>query len=252
MATMEATGFIEGGRMLYVCMGASIALHILAILYSPRIEPLVKPVTQFKVTLRSPPAESVPAVALDPPLPEPVVVKPLVVPPPQAPTVKPVPVTNPLPEKAPTKTASAVPAPTAPPTPAASQPAAAPATADPTPVSVAAEVPKAAVPGSSADPSEKSLIDGYQQQLAQVAARYKRYPNEAMQNNWEGTATVRLKIGTDGRIAAVEIVNSSGQLILDEQASITVNKAKPFVQIPAGLRGKEFVASIRIVFSLKN
>ena len=73
-----------------------------------------------------------------------------------------------------------------------------------------------------------------------------------MQNQWEGVATIRMKIGSDGKIAGVEITTSSGHAMLDEQASITINKAKPFVQIPAGLKGKEFVASVRVVFSLKN
>lgn len=251
MATMEATGFIEGERVLYACIGASIVVHVLAMLYAPKVEPLPPPVTQFKATLRSTPAAPEPAKA------EPVVEKPPVVPPRPLPAVKPVSIAKPLPDKALSKTAPPPPVPTAaaPPTPtAAPQPAAAPtpSAAATAPAPVAAEVPKAASPGSSTDPSEKSLIDGYQAQLAQVAAKYKRYPNEAMQNNWEGAATVRLRIGADGKIAAVEIVNSAGQAILDEQASITVNKAKPFVQIPAGLRGKEFVASIRIVFSLKN
>ena len=73
-----------------------------------------------------------------------------------------------------------------------------------------------------------------------------------MQNGWEGAATVLLKIGTDSKIAGVEIAVSSGHEILDEQARISISKAKPFVQVPEGLKGKTFEARVRVVFSLKN
>lgn len=252
---MTATGFVGGERLLYAAIGASIVAHAVALLYSPKIEPPPPPPLRLSATLRAAPApapaaapEPAPAAAPEPP-PPPVAEK---TPPPPVPTPAATPVPAPkIAEKAITKSSAPAPEPTpaAPPPPAAAAPAAPAAAPAAAPV---ADAPKGAAPGGSGDPSEKSLIDGYQNQLAQVAGKYKRYPNEAIQNNWEGTATVRLKIGADGKIAGVEISNSSGHPILDEQASITVNKAKPFVQIPAGLKGKEFVAVIRIVFSLKS
>ena len=253
MTTMAATGFVGGERLLYGCIVASIAVHALAMLYAPKVEPPPPPAPRISATLRAAPAapapapEPAPVAVPEPPRPEPVVEK---APPPlPTPAAKPA-LTPKMAEKAITKSAAPAQeaASAAPPSPAAPPVAAAP----PQPAATPAEAPKAATaPSSSADPSEKSLIDGYQNQLAQMAGKYKRYPNEAMQNNWEGTATVRLRIGADGKIAGVEITNSSGHPILDEQASITINKAKPFVQIPAGLKGKEFVAVVRIVFSLK-
>ena len=249
---MHAPGFIGGERLLHICIGTSIVVHALAILYSPKVEPPVVVPTQFKATLRSAPATPpAPVAAPEPPAPEPVVEKPVTPPPPPVPTAAPTPTVKPAPEKAPTKSAApvATPTPVAPSPSAPATPAAAPA--EPRAAAPVADAPKGTAPAGN-DPSDKDLIDGYQSQLAQVAAKYKRYPNEAMQNQWEGVATVRMKIGSDGKIAGVEIVNSAGHAILDEQASITINKAKPFVQIPAGLRGKEFFASVRVVFSLKN
>lgn len=240
-------------RLLYICIGTSMLVHALAIWYTPKVEPPPQPVAQFKATLRAPSAAPPPAQAApEPPKPEPVVEKPVTPPPPPETAAKPIPLPKPAVEKAPAKTAAPTPtpAPATPPPPSAPAQAAAPSEARPT--APVAETPRAPAASSSNDASDKDLVDGYQNQLAQVAGKYKRYPNEAMQNNWEGTATVRLRIGADGKIAGVEIANSSGHAMLDEQASITINKAKPFVPIPAGLRGKEFVASIRIVFSLKN
>ena len=254
---MSASGVIEGERIIYLCIGASIVVHALAMLYAPKTELPPPPAQRIRATLRAAPAAPPPVTAPQPPRPEPVVEKPPVAPPPPpVPVAKSMP--KPLPDKAPTKTAApaAVPVPVQP-SPAAPPPAQPavtppPVAAPPAAATPGPEAPKAAAPSSSNDVSDKNLIDGYQNQLATVAAKYKRYPNEAMQNSWEGTATIRLKIGSDGKIAAVEVANSSGHAMLDEQASITINKAKPFVQIPAGLRGKEFIASIRIVFSLKN
>ncbi|MBL8382700.1 MAG: energy transducer TonB, partial [Burkholderiales bacterium] len=82
--------------------------------------------------------------------------------------------------------------------------------------------------------------------------KLKRYPNEAMQNGWEGTSTVLLRIGVDGKVAGVETAASSGHDMLDEQARISISRAKPFVPIPEGLRGRAFEARVRVVFSLKN
>ena len=259
MTLVQPHGMLQGERLLHLCIGASIVFHAVLLVTSPKVQEAPPPPVRFSATLRQaaaprPPESAAPAPVQEAPPPKPVE------PPPIA---KPTPAPPPLPkaaaDKAPAKSAAPAPAPapaapSAPPPPAAVADARPPAPAPAAPAAEAREPAKAAAPAppSSNDPSEAELVNSYQSQLAQVAAKYKRYPNEAMQNNWEGIATVRMRIGVDGKIAAVEVVNSSGHKILDEQASLTINKAKPFVQVPPGLRGKEFVASVRVVFSLKN
>ena len=100
--------------------------------------------------------------------------------------------------------------------------------------------------------TERELVGFYQSQLAGIieTRKLKRYPGEAMQNGWEGTSTVLLRIGTDGKVAGVETAASSGHAMLDEQARISIARAKPFLQIPEGLRGRAFDARVRVVFSL--
>ena len=256
-AALYAPGKLQGERLLHICIGTSIAVHALAMLYAPKIEPPPLPPKQIKATLRAAPAAP---QTMKPEAPKPEVAPEPPPPPPPPPTAVakplPAPVAKAVPDKALTKSAAPVPVtaaeppPAAPPQPAAPAPSAEQRSA--APAAPAADAPKAGPSAGNADASDKALIDGYQAQLAQVGAKFKRYPNEAMQSQWEGIATVRLKIGTDGKIAGVEITSSSGHAMLDEQASITINKAKPFVQIPAGLRGKEFVATVRVVFSLNN
>lgn len=249
-------------RLLWGCVVASLLLHAVLMWRMHGVEPAAPMVQEFKATIRTqtPPA---PRPAAEPPKPEVVAPEPKPEPPkPPEPVPLPKPV---LPPTAPTIAPKTPPvernaAPVAPATP---QPAT-PAPATPTPASPtdaksdakadAAKAPATApsagaAPGANSD--LKAVIQSYQQQLALAAQKYKRYPSEAMQQSWEGTARLRVHIGTDGRIAGVDLVSSTGHDLLDEQAKTTVNKAKPFVQIPAELRGQAFDAEILIVFSLK-
>ena len=264
-----------GDRLLYGCVVVSILAHAVVMWHAPQVEPKASPPPRFTAVLReatppAPPPQAAatqPAQAAEPPKPEP--------PKPQSkPDLKPEARAEPKPAPAlpdprsirpkvePALVAKAAPddpAPAAPPTPATvTQQAVAPAAAD-----VRGEVkgekdaPRTA-PAAPSSPtpeiSDKVLVEAYQSQLASIieTRKLKRYPNEAIQNNWEGTSTVTLLIGADGKIAGVETTSSSGHDMLDEQARISLSKGKPFVQIPDGLKGKRFEARVRVVFSLKN
>ena len=261
-------------RLLYVSVAGSLLVH-LAIVIGVQRAPPKEPPPRITATLRevAPPAAPTQAAAPLPAL-EPTPPSPAPAPPPPSPpkpeTRAPTP---PDPKKASVKAEEKPPEPRllAPPTPTAPAPAvAAPiAPADPKPDAkpeakseprVERDAPRPVPPAAPApaatpvEPSERELVGRYQQQLADIieTRKLKRYPNDAMQNGWEGTATVLLKIGTDTKIAGVEVVVSSGHEILDEQARISISKAKPFVQVPEGLKGKLFEARVRVVFSLKN
>ena len=252
----RSSGALQGERLLQVCIVGSVVLHALTMLYAPKVETKAPPPVRFSATIRAAAAPAAPA-PVSVATPEPVVQMPETPPPPPVATpAPPVPVPKPIAEKALSK--SAAPAPTPAPAPTTPASAAPPAeTKSAAAASEAKDAPKAAAAAAPAapsnDPSDKDMINGYQAQLAQVAGKYKRYPNDAMQNQWEGVALITLRIGVDGRImGAPEITTSSGHEILDNEARTTINKAKPFVQIPPGLKGKEFVAQVRVVFSLKN
>ena len=85
-----------------------------------------------------------------------------------------------------------------------------------------------------------------------MAARYKRYPLVARDNNWEGMATVRLAIGANGMIASISIAQSSGHEVLDRAALEMIRKAKGAVPIPSALRGKPFLISIPVLYEIKD
>lgn len=258
-------------RLRYVSVAGSMLLH-LAIVIGVQRAPPKEPPLRITATLRevAPPAASLQPAAATPPAPEPTPPQtaPALLPPPKPEARAPTP---PDPRKLAPKAEDKPPEPrlVAPAAPTASAPAVAIPVAPTEPKAearpetraetrVEREAPRPAAPPAPApapgEPSERELVGRYQQQLADIieTRKLKRYPNDAMQNNWEGTATVVLKIGTDTKIAGVEIAVSSGHEILDEQARISISRAKPFVQVPEGLKGKMFEARVRVVFSLKN
>jgi protein TonB len=174
--------------------------------------------------------------------------------PPPAPVTKPEPAPKPVPlakaQKAPAKPAPGAPAA---PAPADTPPAPAPSAAPPAPAAARAEsVPAPAPPSpAAAETLDAGTLAQYRLQLISVAKRYKRYPRVAMDNNWEGTAEIRMIIGANGMIASLVVRKGSGYDVLDQEALQWIRKAKPLAPIPASLRGKEFAVDIPVIFNLK-
>jgi len=253
-------------RSFGLALLASILLHALLLAVLPALRelvarlprvpaPLVAHLTQPAASptaspAASPPAEAVrktPAPEKRPASPPPAAKAP---PPPTAKAARPqaaVPLPAPAPQVAPpapsmqasatSEGAPRAPAPTAASAPASVAPL---ARVDPLPA-------PAAPPGP--DPG---ALDRYRLQLVTVAARFKRYPRSAIDNNWEGVVVVGMTIGADGRIAALGIRKSSGHEVLDRQALEMFRIAKPFVQLPRELDGREFELELRAIYSLKD
>lgn len=193
-----------------------------------------------------------PPPAPTPPQPEPP--KPRADPPPKPPVqpaVKPAPAPKPSPVPSPVRRETSTPAvPSAPPQPAS--PAAEPAPAAPAAPSapVARTDPQAAAP--AAPSADAGTLETYRMDLMRMARNYKRYPRVALDNNWEGRVVVRMAIGANGMIASISVLTSAGHEVLDKQALDMIQKAKPRVQIPAALRGREFVIEIPVIYNLKD
>ncbi|MCC7122717.1 MAG: energy transducer TonB, partial [Gammaproteobacteria bacterium] len=68
---------------------------------------------------------------------------------------------------------------------------------------------------------------------------------------WEGTVVVRFDVDTDGKVANVDVAESSGRSVLDEEA-IRAVKRRPFK--PATRDGVPVTAqhTIRITFKLRD
>lgn len=96
--------------------------------------------------------------------------------------------------------------------------------------------------------AEAVWIARHRQQLIGTAARYKRYPQEALDAGAEGEVVVRIAYARDGS-ADVRLGVSSGEPILDEQALVAFRNAAPQVPVPLALRGREFEFAVRAIYS---
>lgn len=241
-------------RRLAFAWAASLVLHV-AILGVP----------QFHAHAPARPAEKMTARLAPRPVPPPV----------EAPAVRPEP--PPVPPKraeAPRAPQASAPAPVqpapevppAPPSAAAPSPAPTPSSAPAAPVRAPAEPERLAAPAAPASPSvaasvpappstatsEASTIAQYRLQVIEVAGRYKRYPRIAQDNNWTGTAEVRLSVAADGGVASLVVRRPSPHGVLDQEALSMIRTAHGRVPLPPALKGRTFSIDVPVVFSLKD
>lgn len=75
----------------------------------------------------------------------------------------------------------------------------------------------------------------YQDYFNEVRERIRRnwgYPREAAERDIEGQLLIEFHISKEGRLAFIELRNSSGTQILDEYALTAVRLAQPFPPVP--------------------
>jgi protein TonB len=220
-------------RTLYACLGASVALHALAMLVSPGLRPVAAPADAPALTALFAP------VSADPVAPVPTreprerrESEPLA--PPHQP-VDPVPTATPKAEPAPVQAAS--------PEPAAASSVASPPTS---------AVPSAAPERLAAEMVDPSLFDAYRLALIDAAKRYKRYPVQAMERGWEGRVEIRVVVDANGTIKSALVKSSSRYQVLDDQALEMVKKAfNALAQVRPAPRGREFTVDVPVVFELQ-
>lgn len=119
------------------------------------------------------------------------------------------------------------------------------APAVPAAAEAAAPAPLPADAGLSADGMRR-----YRLSLASQARRFKRYPAQALASGWVGTAEIRLEIGGDGQPKSVEVLHSSGYVVLDRAAVTMIEAGAQHAPVPAELRGKAFSVVLPVVFDL--
>jgi protein TonB len=234
-AALPGEGLMRDGaiRALAIAFIVSILLHAAILGLLPRLRELAALVPPAPVPLIARVVRPAP-----PPAPPAPVQESRQTPPSRA--IAPAPVVAPPPAPGPLPAPQAQPSATAPPA-RAPEPAPAPAPALVTPA-----------PAPSAPAIDPGALEHYRQGLIGQAVRHKRYPRVAIDNNWEGEVVVRMAVGADGRIAALRVARSSGHEVLDRQALEMFRNAKPLVQIPGELRGREFELELRAVYSLRD
>ena len=98
--------------------------------------------------------------------------------------------------------------------------------------------------GASAD--DPGSLEKYRLQLKLVAAKYKRYPRMATDNNWKGVVALRMVVGPSGQVASLTVTKTSGHEVLDRQAQEMFRHAAADVPVPPVLRGKQFAVDVAV------
>jgi protein TonB len=153
--------------------------------------------------------------------------------------------------------AKPVPVPQAPAAPAeavakpATGPAAAPAAAAPSaPAGPAGSTSGVLLTETSATGETVDSLRTYRMAVAVQARRFKRYPAQAMASGWEGSADIRVEVGSDGRPRAATVARSSGHEPLDRAALAMIDAGALRARLPESLRGKAFAVVLPVFFSL--
>ncbi|WP_286829067.1 MULTISPECIES: energy transducer TonB [Kordiimonas] len=77
--------------------------------------------------------------------------------------------------------------------------------------------------------------------VVKSVAKNQRYPRSAIAREIEGKAKVRLVVAADGTITSHEILEETGQSILDSEIPKLVEKMSPLPALPAGQQEMSFV-----------
>jgi protein TonB len=102
---------------------------------------------------------------------------------------------------------------------------------------------EAAAAAPAVDPGS---LERYRLELKVVAAKYKRYPRMATDNNWKGVVALRVVVGPSGQLASLTVTKTSGHEVLDRQAQEMFRSAAADVPVPPVLRGKPFAVDVAV------
>ena len=99
-------------------------------------------------------------------------------------------------------------------------------------------------------PSLNNILQSFAQTVRRKIESRKRYPLTARKSMIEGKVGVKMTILKDGRLEAVEIIETSGYAILDKAALESVRRAAPFPPLPEEADRNRIQMSIYLVFKM--
>jgi protein TonB len=100
-------------------------------------------------------------------------------------------------------------------------------------------------------PSNEKARLNYQEAVAMILARAKRYPERALRRGVTGEATIRIEILSDGSLSDFEILRSAGASVLDEELRAMVDRAAPFPSFPGDLKRPFLALVVPVAFTIK-
>ncbi len=100
------------------------------------------------------------------------------------------------------------------------------------------------------NPQDEAMLR-YQDMVKQKIESCRRYPSWAKKQGFEGSVYLAFTLLSDGNARDIEIVQSSGFDILDNEALSTVKRASPFLPIPKEFNCSRLKMEVAVVFRLK-
>ncbi len=86
--------------------------------------------------------------------------------------------------------------------------------------------------------------------VAKTIAKKQIYPRSALAREIEGTAKVRITVSRDGHITTYDVIQPTGEAVLDRALERLMTRIDPLPAPPAGLAEKELTLVVPIVWSL--
>ncbi len=114
---------------------------------------------------------------------------------------------------------------------------------------------QAAIPTAPAqgrpNASTSNAVPRWQNQVAGILERNKRYPSEARNRHQQGVARLAFSIDRQGHVVSSRIVASSGSSALDQETLDLVQRAQPFPPPPPELPGAEVSLTVPVRFNIR-
>lgn len=124
-----------------------------------------------------------------------------------------------------------------------------PAPAEKAPAVVPAAIPAPALPQAKVTKAQEMLAMPYATLIQQKIAKEISYPYEALQNNWQGTVKLKLRILKDGTLAVATILESSGHEVFDQDALNTAKIVAPYPSFPLEIAQEDLVVTVPIIYN---
>lgn len=95
--------------------------------------------------------------------------------------------------------------------------------------------------GTVSTSASASDMNSWKKAVAKKVAKKQKYPRAALAREIEGKAKVRLIVAADGSIASHEIVEETGQAVLDKEIVKLVKRLNPLPALPEDRTELSFV-----------
>ncbi|MBL4838142.1 MAG: TonB family protein [Kordiimonadaceae bacterium] len=92
-----------------------------------------------------------------------------------------------------------------------------------------------------AAPAHAIDMNGWKKAVIKKVAKKQKYPRSALAREIEGKARVRLTVAADGAITSHEILQETGQSVLDKEIPKLVKRLNPLPALPDGKTELSFV-----------